>query len=51
MELLKDDNGQRIDLITKNLSSIKATETIIKQWLTGTIPATIAHTLVPTAIL
>ena len=40
MELLKDDNGQRIDLITKDLSSKKATEAVLKEWLTGTIPDT-----------
>ena len=41
MELLKDDNGQRIDLITKELSDVKlATDAIFKQWLTGTIPDT-----------
>ena len=47
MELLRDDNGQRIDLITKDLSSRKATEAVLKEWLTGTIPT---HILVPTAI-
>ena len=44
MVLLNDENGQRIDLITKDLSDIKATETIIKQWLTGTISDTNPYT-------
>ena len=38
MMLLKDPNGQRIDLLTKGLSNVKATEDIIKEWLLGNIP-------------
>ena len=38
--LLKDDNGQRIDLITKGLIGAKATEAVLKEWLTGNIPDT-----------
>ena len=38
MFLLKDDNGVRVQLVTKGLDIVKATEAILKQWLTGTIP-------------
>ena len=40
MYLLNDDNGVQVQLLTKGLDYVKATDAILKQWLTGTIADT-----------